>query len=482
MRVITNNNNRSSSHDETGAASASTTAGLYRFNKDFANSSQRLSRLAPAPSPLSSGRKEPTTLPQPMQTLRGIQPATAGAAAGAAAGAVAASSAGESVHDGKDASAYTGAEMLRLCGSQDALVRTPSSLDDFNLTCFILSEDGQEARADPDKPPELNWQESSTESSSLGDISNFDSHYTEPSPQVLEYIDSAQLTDPSSWQSPHSSRESDITTPLSLQENGSLNGCPNDHAKRHESGDSVVNAPLGSSLCGVLELSRQLAEDHEILQKGDVYPPYAKNTPNPLKTAVQRALNRSSHFCELLKNIEAENLFHGGRNGPESLDSPASSCCAILTTSLVTSFILLARIWRRIFIYLHRLLLGTPTLSASEMDCFTIIPCLQLGGFRVQSSLATQVAVLIDLSFDMVGQIETSLGAGRWGLLGGSGQGATAEGRQQQPVIDGPVTSSIRDMLLSQEKMTSCAGDKLDALPLRELATQLKSQLSKQLQ
>ncbi|GAP83765.2 hypothetical protein SAMD00023353_0501630 [Rosellinia necatrix] len=371
---------------------------------------------------------------------------------------------------------------------------------DFNLPRFIPPSDAPNALSGPERPHDVNWRQAFTECSP-SDIEIFDTTYVDP--VLSEPLPARGITGTLDPSSPSPSQPINawcrgLATPLSLEVAGSDDANVEFTSLRSQKdGDNQAVAIAHNYLGDVLELERQLAEDHESLRTADVYPPYADKSPNPIESAVQCAINRSSHLCELLRNIidEDRSIASASSSLPYNpilgrRGRAGNANCAVLTTSAVTAYILLVRNWRRIFICLYRLLLvGQPLLGGMVSSDIVIMPSLQLWGSRVQSSPATQVAVLIELSFDLLEQIETRLGAGCWGISRTrKGSGAcvnhACDNRpghahlQAGCVLQGPVAISIRDMLLSQEMVRLAEGaDELDTLPLGELAAQLKSRL-----
>ncbi|KAI1424624.1 hypothetical protein F5Y12DRAFT_431111 [Xylaria sp. FL1777] len=352
---------------------------------------------------------------------------------------------------------------------------------DFDLSYFTTTGDNPDSLLSPshDKSHAIDWRDVFTESP-LNDVASFHGPYTDSTPQSQV----PKLTNPASSslrQSVHTWCGS-LATPLSHVEVAGFDDSNADLMSLHSHNDSDGGADVTQNyLTDILELSLRLAEDHESLQTADVYPPYRDNEPNPVETAVQRAMDRSSRFCDLLKKIVNSD------RSPTSISSLGRSKtrdtkCVVLTTSVVTAYILLMRNWRLIFTYLYRLLVVRQPPPNRDL---AIMPILQFGGSRVQSSSATQVAVLIELSFDMLGQIEIGLGADYWGVSGAR-KGST--GGQQHPshgqescIVKGPVAISVRDMLLTQEMVRLTEGvDELDTLSLTELADQLKSRLKDQ--
>ncbi|GAW16234.1 hypothetical protein ANO14919_056570 [Xylariales sp. No.14919] len=432
-------------------------SGPVSADSDSGNSTQPISRLAPASLPLQGGPEEAIglgsrELPMSMQARQERQ-----------------STGRPTQARSEDASACFQAGMMGL--SSPALARSPPP--SFDTSYFIVPDGRQDARRGPGEPNNVNRRESFIDSVFNGSYMDLLSPSADPLLQELGLENSTPKQLAHEWRG-------SLGASLSPTEVASFDDSCVDLVSLQGHNDNNGNV-AHNYLCDVLELSRRLAEDHESLQTADVYPPYADNVPNPVETAVQRAVDHSSHFCELLKGIirgssaTTTSTPLSCTPGPGRQSSKTKGpCCVVLTTSLVTAYILLVRNWRRIFIHLHRLLLAS---SPGEKNSggLGIIPNLQLGGFRVESSPATQVAILIELSFDMLGQIETGLGAGSWGV-----SGACKGGQQYRlgQVVEGPVAASIREMLLTQEMVCMGEGaEELDTLSLVDLAGQLKSRL-----
>ncbi|CAH0054723.1 unnamed protein product [Clonostachys solani] len=148
----------------------------------------------------------------------------------------------------------------------------------------------------------------------------------------------------------------------------------------------------------------------------------------------------------------------------------------LLTTVLVTSYILIRREWRRIFSFLHSALEEAPGAVAVA----AILPPLQMGGFILASSPTLQVMALLDLSSDMLSRIEACLGISPSAPWPG---GRDAEPRGQAKPLSmlamNPVSISIRETLLSQEHLKiSQDGHEYSTLDLYDIMSGLKERLS----
>ncbi|RYC64401.1 hypothetical protein CHU98_g1802 [Xylaria longipes] len=368
----------SSSSSSSSPASARLDPGSVHAKDDFGNNIRVISRLAPAPAPLRPhGEREESLRPgsrdlpmsMSMQAQREMQPTGRPTQARS---------------EEANASAYSQAGMLDV-GNQ---VRISSHA----LVC-------QEARPGPDKPHNGGRREDFT-ASSLSDVAVFDGSYMDlMSPSADPLLQELGLAHPENGPTPkqsvHDWRGS-LATSLSPTEVAGFDDSYVDlvslRSHNDSDGDGGVDVVSRNYLCDVLELSRQLAEDHESLQTADVYPPYADNAPNPVEAAVQRAVDRSSQLCELLKSIAARRPTsatspsrpRSSCPGRRRRGNPKNACCVVLATSLVTAYILLVRNWRLIFVHLHRLLLirPPPPGEANGGGGFAILPSLQLGGFR----------------------------------------------------------------------------------------------------
>ncbi|RYP48607.1 hypothetical protein DL768_005527 [Monosporascus sp. mg162] len=142
----------------------------------------------------------------------------------------------------------------------------------------------------------------------------------------------------------------------------------------------------------------------------------------------------------------------------------------LLSTSLVTAYILLLRTWRLIYSWFHRLLTSD---SPTESRLLLSLPSLELGGFRVQRSPSIQIAALLELSSSMLQAVETRLGIGNH-----DAQVNAEKCHHSKSSVLGtnPVAISIRDTLLSQEVLRAGTEDNLGNLSLTELMAEVKKQ------
>lgn len=260
-------------------------------------------------------------------------------------------------------------------------------------------------------------------------------------------------------------------------------------AQQYLSPSSLIDASIGSSAghadslspyavslanddsnytCRILQLSKDIAEDSRSMGSLEWL---VQDAPNATKDAVQLALNRAAQFHELLTMMHTSDSCSTTPDS-DGIGSVAPGKCVVVTTSLITVYILLVRNWRYIFVYLHQILLSSPSpVNQLTERGFCIVPPVEVGGIPVRSSFTTQVAVLVDLSFNALGQIEELLGIGCW-ATGRIFQDNKVSRRQQ--LIDGPAAISVRDLLLTQELARLDADpNKLYAKSLSDLADDL---------
>lgn len=120
-------------------------------------------------------------------------------------------------------------------------------------------------------------------------------------------------------------------------------------------------------------------------------------------------------------------------NNPKSRD-------IVLTTTLITTYIILTRSWHQVFLNLYDIL-TLPSLKHTTISHILSLPILQLGGLHVlQNNPQLQIAVLLEISASMIQNIESYLGVG-------------SDGGQQPSLNMDPVSVSIREALLSQEML-----------------------------
>lgn len=170
--------------------------------------------------------------------------------------------------------------------------------------------------------------------------------------------------------------------------------------------------------------------------------------------------------------------------------SPPRRHDILLTVNLVTSYVCLVRICRAVFTQLYHVFLFTPP---AETSAALMLPSVQFGKFQIDDNPAIQVRVLVELSLSMLLRIEHTLGisglngsSGCGAGAGPSGRGGSGGGKQsageyqhpQHPALCDPVAVSLREIILSQERMQSAESEGGD-VPLKDLMAALKRLLER---
>ncbi|EAQ88668.1 hypothetical protein CHGG_05287 [Chaetomium globosum CBS 148.51] len=264
------------------------------------------------------------------------------------------------------------------------------------------------------------------------------------------------------------------------------------------------------------ELGARLAEDFAALTEG--------KCQNPVTTAVERALGATSQLCEILQCLaqqdepsardtnshaatqmdmdlsanpfllqttsnqteQVETLQRGGENPGQtgiSIGSNASTRTTpqrtapdiLLVTTLVTAYILLKRNWRCIFSILLEQLESASggTTRAGPLE----LPDVHMGGFQIRSNPTVQILVLLELTSGMLHTIETALGLTYPANC--SSEGAREEGVNGWAALIDPVAVSVRETLLSQERVRTGREESAGGLSLRQAMEKVKRQLGK---
>jgi hypothetical protein len=261
----------------------------------------------------------------------------------------------------------------------------------------------------------------------------------------------------------------------------------------------------------IFELAAKLARDYATLTEG--------GHQDSMGAAVERALGATSQLCEIMQYMaladvpvpgdtgeasghlrvdslpgtfghhstsgqaEGVNVLQSGgaaeQRGAEYGGINVSTAAhrrapdILLVTTLVTAYILLVRNWRCTFSRLHRLVA-----SASERrdnsDALDL-PSLQIGGFQVRGNPAIQVLVLLELASGMLQTIESTLGIT---YSAGCGSGRSDSGKCWAVFMD-PVVVSIRETLLSQERVRAGTGPNVGEVSLKQMMEEVKRQLDR---
>lgn len=295
-------------------------------------------------------------------------------------------------------------------------------------------------------------------------------------------------------------------------------------------GAAADNSP--HHLQDLFELCAKLVHEYDVLKAGGQRS-LCTNSHHPVETFVQNALSFTSLLCDILKDITAQkssstiqnngnagaaltfpsltavenhplsgtfipqtsNIVHrtleyGGLSSDHQLNPTGAANSAdptvstvprrqtqdiVLTTTLITTYIYLIRIWRCVFSRLHHLLLTT---SPEEISGLLVLPSLQLGGFHVPNNCSIQILVLLELSSGMLQMLQCSLGitssSDGNNDIGSAREDAGASGR----VLDiDPIAVSVRETLLSQEVLRRAREDSFGELSLKEVMDLVRKQL-----
>ncbi|KAK3375566.1 hypothetical protein B0T24DRAFT_591278 [Lasiosphaeria ovina] len=179
----------------------------------------------------------------------------------------------------------------------------------------------------------------------------------------------------------------------------------------------------------------------------------------------------------------------------------------VLTTTLVTTYVLVVRSWRQLFANLADLL-SSSSQTTSDVVALLALPALQLGGLHVRSSPDMQLAVLLETGAGLLAAIDACLGISfGFGFGGGPARcvqqqqhwdgsaingagGGGGGGPQSGPQSGGgsgsavlamdPASVSVREMLLSQEMLRAATEDGgFGELTLAEMMDEVKRRLDR---
>jgi hypothetical protein len=202
--------------------------------------------------------------------------------------------------------------------------------------------------------------------------------------------------------------------------------------------------------------------------------------PGSLETAIQRALSRTSELLDILKRIATEEdqksqvhgntsvsqhpcsrPHHGLSNNSDQESALTSSKWAesspshpdiSLATTLVTSYLLIVRYWRKVLLNINRLHFGS---ARSSNNTLPIMPTLLFGGVQVSTNLDIQVMVLLGTCSSMIQVIEAYLGVTSSSVIKFL---ETVIEAQTLALMD-PISISLREMMLSHEVLRNIKYD-----------------------
>ncbi|KAI0388544.1 hypothetical protein F5Y17DRAFT_452393 [Xylariaceae sp. FL0594] len=229
----------------------------------------------------------------------------------------------------------------------------------------------------------------------------------------------------------------------------------------------------------LFHLCSQLSGELTALVRQESHSPQSE-LPRRFEAAVQACLSGTSRLSDIVRCLKADvgtgqpSASAVNRSCPSATASQPKLCVAggsvLLTTSLVSAYTLVIRLWRHTYSWLLRALLSG---ASAEVICELLaIPNLQLGGYRFRTSSIVQVEVLFELSSSMLRHIEQSLGMSSI-LRTDNGD---VDENSRTPVGDKNLLSfSLQSTLLSQEAVQTVADG--DGLSLKQIMEEVRRRL-----
>lgn len=343
-------------------------------------------------------------------------------------------------------------------------------------------------------------------------------------------------TDLLSWPPLSHSGTLDTTSSSSALEVARIHEPPFPPGKNGEVAQQVLQPP--GCYIDLIKLSLELVEDQHIIETqaplDAVNPPPHECPPAEQSRFINRVLNQSSRFWDILKNmslaaesqrrrtgspshsntssnasssgfngnVNGNNLPSNGGSSEGSIDSNiwrawtrdtgstrdldlylASALSPrvdhILVVNLVMTYVYLVRSCRAVFVRLLQALEITPT---AESRSPLRLPSLQFGDFQLENNLAIQVKVLVEMMTGMLLRIGNTLGISPAGVVvpcDGSASPPAEDRDCRLPFMSDPVAISLREIILSQERLQGGAGHAGEAPPLLEVMTNLRRLLGR---
>ncbi|KAK3296552.1 uncharacterized protein B0H64DRAFT_417903 [Chaetomium fimeti] len=190
---------------------------------------------------------------------------------------------------------------------------------------------------------------------------------------------------------------------------------------------------------------------------------------------LQTTPNRAERMETLQRRGPGQTALSTGDNVSTATTSHRRAPDILLVTTLVTTYILLTRNWRCIF---SRLLAQLDSGSVDTAGTGALqLPDVQMGGFQIRSNPAIQTLVLIELTSGMLDTIERALGITY--SAGCSSGRVRGDGVNCWAVLIDPVAVSIRETLLSQERVRTGREGNGGELSLNQMMDRVKRQVEK---
>ncbi|KAI0490978.1 hypothetical protein F4859DRAFT_459974 [Xylaria cf. heliscus] len=219
----------------------------------------------------------------------------------------------------------------------------------------------------------------------------------------------------------------------------------------------------GSGHRNLLELSANLVDDIDRLDSLKNRQGWSAN-PGFLETTTQRALSQTSELLDILKKLAIEgeeDKVHdcaSDASVPQHSGTESSSRHQdiLFASTLVTSYILIARYWHKLFSYISRLHVEERTKS------LPILPALFFGGIQATANLDIQFIILLETCSSMIQLVEAYLGVSSSCVMRFSETAIEAK-----TLLKDPISISMRETMLSVEVLHNARRD--GAPPLKEI-------------
>ena len=150
----------------------------------------------------------------------------------------------------------------------------------------------------------------------------------------------------------------------------------------------------------------------------------------------------------------------------------------VLIMNLVLTYLYLLRSCRAVFVRLLQALEETPAESQSPLR----LPSLHFGDFQLENNLAIQVKVLVEMMSGMLLRIGNTLGISPAGVIvpvDGNASPPADDRDCRLPFMSDPMAISLREIILSQERVAQGAATHAAEAPLPEVMASLRRLLGR---
>lgn len=174
-------------------------------------------------------------------------------------------------------------------------------------------------------------------------------------------------------------------------------------------------------------------------------------------------LNNSLYLTSLGFSVPAESPITEKRRNLRDIPT---------TTTLVTTYVLITRVWRYIFSHISKSLDSVPQ---GQVVKGLMLPDLQLGGIHVRNNPCIQLLVLIELSSSILRKVDIYLG-----IRAPHSNQSHYSGDEDVELALGMdlICVLLREAMLSQEKHRASSKGELDGLCLTEIMEEVRKQLT----